>query len=263
MTNHLFTGIDVGSTTTKIVFLEHGRLIAYEIAPTGADSRRTVDALLAAALGHCGRRRDEIAAAVSTGYGRRRVEFASRNISEITANALGVRMLLENAQQPRTVIDIGGQDSKVIALDDDGILRDFAMNDKCAAGTGRFLEVMARTMEVELCELGGLSLQASGVLPINSLCTVFAESEVISLLAHGEDISNIIAGMHASVAKRVGALVRKVGVREPACFTGGPALNAGLHAALERELGVRLAIPTHPQLAAACGAAMLASEERL
>jgi len=261
MTKPLFAGIDVGSTTTKIVLLEDGRIITHEIAATGADSRRTVDALLVAALERCGRSRSQIAAAVSTGYGRRRVEFARRNISEITANSLGVAMLLDNSQPPRTVIDIGGQDSKVIALDDAGILRDFAMNDKCAAGTGRFLEVMARTLEVELCDLGKLSLQASGALPINSLCTVFAESEVISLLARGEEINNIIAGIHASVAKRVGALVRKVGVREPACFTGGPALNSGLHAALERELGIKLAIPNHPQLAAACGAAILASEE--
>jgi len=264
MANSIHAGIDVGSTTTKAVIADDDAIVlASAIAPTGVNSRKTAERLLSEALESCGRSREDLRCTVSTGYGRRLIGFADRVVSEITAIARGAsghgRSHLTNGAMLRTAIDIGGQDSKVIALDESGILRDFIMNDKCAAGTGRFLEVMARALEVELDQLGELSLRAAKVLPVNSLCTVFAESEVISLLSCGENMSDIIAGVHASIAKRLAAMARKVGVHEPVAFVGGPALNVGLRRALQDELGVPLLVPEQPQLVAAYGAAVIAA----
>ena len=259
--HRLVAGIDVGSTTSKVVLALGPETAGWAVAPTGANSRKTVARLLAGLLETAGHKRSQVARVVATGYGRRLVDFADESVSEITAIARGAAAHAASAgkKMPRTIIDIGGQDSKVIALDEGGILRDFAMNDKCAAGTGRFLEVMARAMEVELDQLGALSQRAAAVLPVNSLCTVFAESEVISLLAQGEEPRNIIAGIHASIAKRIAAMVRKVGLAKPAFFVGGPALNAGLRRALENELGMKLAVPKQPQIVAALGAASIAA----
>ncbi|HUU67916.1 MAG TPA: acyl-CoA dehydratase activase [Planctomycetota bacterium] len=263
MSKGIHAGIDVGSTATKVVIAGDGSMLASAIAPTGVNSRKTAERLLAEALDNCGRRRDEIRCTVATGYGRRLIGFADRVVSEITAIAQGAGnhggSRPQNGAPLRTAIDIGGQDSKVIALDESGILRDFIMNDKCAAGTGRFLEVMARALEVELDQLGELSLRAAKVLPVNSLCTVFAESEVISLLSCGENVSDIIAGVHASIAKRLAAMARKIGVHEPVAFVGGPALNVGLRRALQDELGMPLLVPDRPQLVAAYGAAVIAA----
>jgi len=260
--NAIHAGIDVGSTTTKVVIADDDETaVAYAIAPAGVNSKKTAERLLAEALESCGRCRDDIRCTVSTGYGRRLIGFADRVVSEITAIAQGASSHggLQNATPLRTAIDIGGQDSKVIVLDESGILRDFIMNDKCAAGTGRFLEVMARALEVELDQLGELSLRATKVLPVNSLCTVFAESEVISLLSCGENVSDIIAGVHASIAKRLAAMARKVGVHEPVAFVGGPALNVGLRRALQDELRMPLLVPEQPQFVAAYGAAVIAA----
>ncbi|HUS58071.1 MAG TPA: acyl-CoA dehydratase activase [Planctomycetota bacterium] len=259
MAHRLVAGIDVGSTTCKVVLADGPDVVGSAIAATGANSQKTVERLLSGLLADCGRRRAGLACVVSTGYGRRLVRSADQIVSEITAIARGAAALSGRGKPPRTVIDIGGQDSKVISLDEWGILRDFTMNDKCAAGTGRFLEVMARAMEVELDALGSLSLRAEKVLPVNSLCTVFAESEVISLLSRGEEVCDIVAGIHASIAKRVAAMARKVCVAGRVVFVGGPALNAGLRRALEMELGVKLFVPKQPQLVAAFGAAEIAA----
>jgi len=261
MANGVFAGIDAGSTTTKVALTDGRERLASGIAPTGANSRRSAEALLARALEHAGRARSDIRCLVSTGYGRRLIGFADSTVSEITADAWGAAILSNGSAAIRTVIDIGGQDSKVIRLDDRGILRDFIMNDKCAAGTGRFLEVMARAMEADLDRLGAMSLQAKRVLPVNSLCTVFAESEVVSLLAQGEAACDIVAGIHASIARRLAAMARKVGVREAVFFCGGPALNAGLRQALETELGVKLVVAPEPQLVVAAGAAAIAAAQ--
>ena len=158
----------------------------------------------------------------------------------------------------RTIIDVGGQDSKAIALDESGRVVDFAMNDKCAAGTGRFLEVMARRLEIDLETLGEAGLESAGPLPITSLCTVFAESEVVGLLSEGKKVADIVAGVHDAVAARVGALVRRVGLRTPVLFDGGAALNRGLAKALEKNLGVEIVVPAKPQFVVATGAALLA-----
>ncbi|MBM3501721.1 MAG: hypothetical protein FJX74_23960 [Armatimonadetes bacterium] len=254
----LAVGLDIGSTTTKAAVTDGDAILGHAVTATGANCRRAVEVALREALAAGGRSAEEIGYTLATGYGRRLVE-ADTTLSEITANAAGARFLTRDATPIRTVIDIGGQDSKVIAVDADGIVQNFAMNDKCAAGTGRFLEVMSRILEVDLDQLGLLSLQSSERIPISSVCTVFAETEVISLLADGRRAPDIIAGVHRSIAKRVGDLARGVGIAEPVFFDGGPALNVGMRRALEEELSVRLVVPEFPQVATAIGAAVLAA----
>jgi predicted CoA-substrate-specific enzyme activase len=254
----LAVGLDIGSTTTKAAILEGDTVLGHAVTSTGANCRRAAEVVLSEALGTAGRDAEEIGYRLATGYGRRLVE-AEATISEITANAAGARHLTRETAPVRTVIDIGGQDSKVIAVDADGIVQNFAMNDKCAAGTGRFLEVMSRILEIDLDQLGALSQRATEAVSISSVCTVFAETEVVSLLAQARPAPDIIAGVHRSIAKRVGDLARGVGVAEPVFFDGGPALNIGLQRALEAELGVRLVVPECPQAATAIGAGVLAA----
>jgi (R)-2-hydroxyacyl-CoA dehydratese activating ATPase len=256
----LALGLDIGSTTTKAALVEHGIVLAHAVTATGASCRRAADDVIAQALHQADRERAEIAYTLATGYGRRLVDFADATISEISANAAGARHLSRDGVPVRTVIDIGGQDSKVISLDESGAVRNFAMNDKCAAGTGRFLEVMSRILEIDLEQLGPLALQATERVAISSICTVFAETEVISLLAQGRAPADIAAGVHRSVAKRVADLARGVGIEEPVFFDGGPALNVGLQRALEDELGLPLVVPQFPQVATAIGAGVLAAE---
>jgi len=255
-------GVDAGSTTTKAVVLRNGTQAGRAITATGANVRKAADCVLAQAAEAAGVAADALERVVATGYGRRLIESAGGTVTEITALARGARMMYEGPEPLRTVLDIGGQDSKVIALDDAGILRDFAMNDKCAAGTGRFLEVMARALELDLDTLGRMPTSAARVLKVNSLCTVFAESEVVSLLSQGEAVEDIIAGVNASVARRISAMARRVGVREPVLFCGGAAQNLGLRRALEAELGVAVFVPEGPQFVAAYGAAIMAAGGR-
>jgi len=256
----LVVGLDIGSTTTKAAVAEDGEVLGHAVAATGANCRRTAETVLRRALEEAGRDASGVRYTLSTGYGRRLMEFADATVSEISANAAGARYLTRGTAAARTIIDIGGQDSKVISLDGDGTVRNFAMNDKCAAGTGRFLEVMSRILEVDLDRLGPLSLQSTEKVAISSICTVFAETEVISLLAQARKVPDIIAGVHRSVARRVGDLARGVGVVEPVFFDGGPALNVGLKQALQDELDVELTVPESPQVATAIGAAILAAE---
>ncbi len=253
-------GIDIGSTTTKIVLMGADAIIGSRIASTGANCKKTVRLLLDELLEDYNLREEHIRYTIATGYGRRMVA-ANEVVTEITANARAARWLMRGKTDVRTLINIGGQDCKVIALDTNGVMKDFAMNDKCAAGTGRFLEVMSRVLEVELDELGALSEKAQDVPRINSLCTVFGESEVISLLSQGRKVEDIIAGIHKSIAKRVGAMVKKIGVQKSIFFDGGPAFNQGLKKALEEELDAELFVPPDPQTTTALGAAIIAYEQ--
>ncbi|HJN17558.1 MAG TPA: acyl-CoA dehydratase activase [Armatimonadota bacterium] len=255
----LAVGLDIGSTTTKVALIERDGVLGCAVTATGANCRKAAETVLAQALADADRDADSIAYMLATGYGRRLVEHADATISEITANASGARYLTRDTTPARTIIDIGGQDSKVISLDDDGIVQNFAMNDKCAAGTGRFLEVMSRILEMDLDQLGPLSLESTENVAISSICTVFAETEVISLLAQARKQADIIAGVHRSIAKRVCDMARGVGVSEPVFFDGGPALNVGLRRALEAELSVELIVPDSPQVATAVGAAAIAA----
>jgi len=255
----IVAGIDIGSTTTKVVVMCGHTVIGSKTSSTGTNCKKTIKLLFDEMAEDLAIREDEIQYSVATGYGRRLIQ-ANEVVTEITANSKAAKWIMGKKTNVRTLINIGGQDCKVIALDNNGIMVDFAMNDKCAAGTGRFLEVMSRILEVELDELGTLSERAGDIPQINSLCTVFGESEVISLLSQGRRVEDIIAGIHKSIAKRVVSMVKKVGVREAIFFDGGPAFNRGLKKSLEEELGVALHVPPDPQITTAIGAAIIANE---
>jgi len=194
-----------------------------------------------------GIQRGDVENVVATGYGRASIEFAHKAVSEITAHAAGVHYLFPDV---KGIIDIGGQDSKVIALEN-GRVVDFLMNDKCAAGTGKFLEFTAKALEVSTEALGGLALASRSPVSISSMCTVFAESEVVSLRARGLTKEDVAAGLVESIAQRVSVMAKQIGLREHVAFVGGVAKNAGIKAALERRLGVTLFVPFEPQITGA------------
>jgi (R)-2-hydroxyacyl-CoA dehydratese activating ATPase len=253
----IVAGMDIGSMTTETVILGDGEILASIIMPTGANSRKAAERCLSAALEKAGLKQEEISAIVTTGYGRASFPQATKLITEITCHARGAYFV---HPKTRTVIDIGGQDSKVIRLDAQGRNVDFQMNDKCAAGTGRFLEVMAHALEVKVEELGRLSLGAPRTIKISSMCTVFAESEVVSLIADDQPKEVIIRGLHDSIADRVLGMVNRVGIEEEVTLTGGVAKNEGVVHALEERLGIRMFIPPEPQIIGALGAALLARD---
>jgi predicted CoA-substrate-specific enzyme activase len=254
----LFGGVDAGSLSTDAVLLDgEGRLAGEAVVATGASIASAVRDALDSALAAAGGRREDVAFLVATGYGRDRVEGAHLRVTEITCHAKGAARLFPGAA---TVLDVGGQDSKAIRLGPGGKVLDFAMNDKCAAGTGRFLEVMARTLEMDLAELGERSLLSDRPLPVSSMCTVFAESEVVSLIASGAAPADIGLGVHAAVAERLAALAERVGVIEPVVMTGGVAKNPAARRCIERRLRVSLLVPDEPQTAGALGAALVALE---
>lgn len=249
-------GIDVGSITTKAAVVVDGELRLSKIGSTGYEAQSAAQRIFDEILAEAELSRYDLAGIVSTGYGRKSVAFADKAITEITCHACGAYFINPEVQ---TVIDIGGQDSKAIALGKSGKVKDFVMNDKCAAGTGRFLEVMARALEVDLNRFGAMSVESDSPATISSLCTVFAESEVISLISKGEQRKNIIAGIHESIAARVAAMAKRVGVRAPIMMTGGVAKNIGLVKALEKKLGDPIQISETAQVTGAIGAALLAS----
>lgn len=249
-------GIDIGSITAKAALIRDGELAGTQMQFTGYHAGKAGRAVFEELLGKTGFSRKDIDCIVSTGYGRNSVDFADRAVTEITCHGAGAHFI---APETRFVIDVGGQDSKVIKIDDSGKVLDFAMNDKCAAGTGRFLEVMARALEADLDDFGRLSAGADAPAAISSICTVFAESEVISLIAKGESRENMIAGIHESVATRISAMARRVGLAEPVMMTGGVARNPGMVRALENKLGTGILVSEYAQLTGAIGAALLAA----
>lgn len=251
------TGIDVGSTSGEAVVLDGDTVVGYSIVETGYNSRRAGDLALEQVLRDAGLDRESIGPIIATGYGRVAIDYASRQVTEISCYARGIHFLYPNV---RTVVDIGGQDSKVISVSAKGKPTDFQMNDKCAAGTGRFLEVMARALQMELAELSALAARSKKRTPISSMCTVFAESEVITLVAEGTPREDIVAGLDRAIAKRVGAMVKRVGIIPPIAFAGGVAKNLGVRRALEEELGEKLVIPQEPQIVGALGAALIARD---
>ncbi len=260
-----FAGIDIGSATTKVAIVTEDDIIGHKVTTTGVHIEETSVGILNQILDEQNLTMDELKGVTTTGYGRRLVSFATSTISEITANVKGAVWYGHRAGvKVRTIVNIGGQDSKVIALDDNGVTKNFSMNDKCAAGTGRFLETLSRILELNLADIGDVALQADVPIRINSTCTVFAESEIISLLARGKKHSEIIAGAHYAIAKRLARMARRVGVVEEVFFDGGPALNKGLVKAVEDEMAVELYVPPAvPQVTTAVGAALIARDEYL
>ena len=254
----LTLGIDIGSLSTDAVLVNEKReIVAYEVIATGASSKKACDKIFKHILDATKLEAKDLDYVVATGYGRIKVPFANEVVTEITCHAKGANHFFPDA---RTVIDIGGQDSKAIKLDAKGNVLDFSMNDKCAAGTGRFLEVMARTLEIELDEMGELSLTGKDNVSISSLCTVFAESEVVSLIGADQKTPDICKALHVSIAKRVSGQAKRVGLEESVVMTGGVAKNIGVVRELEKKLLCKIKIAEEPQIIGALGAALIALE---
>jgi predicted CoA-substrate-specific enzyme activase len=250
-----FAGVDIGSTMTKVAIMGDG-LVASVIGPTGPEHRRLAHKVMEEALAQARLSFTDLGYVVATGYGRINVPFADKQITEITCHAKGLYSLLPTA---KTVVDIGGQDSKGIKLKN-GKVAGFVMNDKCAAGTGRFLEVIADALGVPLEKLGELSLSARKAATISNTCTVFAEQEVVSQLANGEPVENLIAGIHEAIATRIYAMVNKLKIEPDVAITGGGAKNIGHIRALEARFGCRVLVPPEPLLTGAIGAALIGKE---
>ncbi len=251
-------GVDIGSSASKVVILKDGKeIVAGVVIPVGTGTTGPKRAL-EQALKDANLNREDILKVVATGYGRNYYKDADEQISEISCHAKGVHFLVPNV---RTIIDIGGQDAKAIKLDANGNVMNFVMNEKCAAGTGRFLEVMSRVLESDVSELADLEAEASEVLPISSTCTVFAESEVISQLSAGKPRADVVAGIHESIARRVAGLVNRVGLTPEVVMTGGVAQNTAVVRAMQRALKVNISTSPQPQLTGALGAAILGFEK--
>lgn len=250
-------GIDAGSRAIKVVLFDpaRARVLGSGLSDQGVEQPRLAEALCDQVLREAGLTRAQLRAVVATGYGRNRVAFADTTITEITCHARGVHHLLPEA---RSIVEIGGQDSKVIRLEDGGRVRDFAMNDRCAAGTGRFLEVLATRLNLDWAALGELSRQSRQPAIISNTCVVFAETEIIGLLAEGVSPADIAAGVQNALATRVAALAGRT-LETPVAFTGGVALQAGMVRALSTALGCALQVPPDPQFTGALGAALLAA----
>lgn len=260
----LFAGLDIGSRTTKAVVIDgESRILGTRIEDSKFSSGRIGALVFEGLLAELGLPREDISYVVATGYGRVSVPWADATVTEITCHARGAHSLNPDA---RTVIDIGGQDSKAIALTETGDMMRFAMNDKCAAGCGRFLEtILKHALDTSVYELDSYGIDLRQACPINSTCTVFAESEVISLLAGGTEREAIIGGLVNAIAHRVSSLVKRIGVREEVVFCGGVAKNRWVRAALEEALSVQIENVNglDPQLVGALGAALLARERSL
>jgi len=250
-----FAGIDIGSTMTKIVIMDD-EINSQVIGPTGAEHRHLANKVMEEALSKAGIAFDELTYVVATGYGRINVPFADKQITEITCHAKGVSSIFPSA---RTVIDIGGQDAKGIKIAG-GKVVDFVMNDKCAAGTGRFLEVIADALGLKLEEMGELSLQSKEKVRISNTCTIFAEQEIVSKIADGVPIEDILAGLHEAIASRVFHMAEKMKIEKDVAMTGGVAKNVGMVKALEDLLGFPVLIAREPLLTGAIGAAILGKE---
>jgi predicted CoA-substrate-specific enzyme activase len=252
-------GIDAGSRTIKVVLMDASskRILSKVITDQGIEQDKLARELFEKALKQSGLEKQDVASIVATGYGRNVVDIADTTITEITCHGVGVRHLVPEAM---TIIDIGGQDSKLIRLDDDGKVRDFVMNDRCAAGTGRFLEIVAQRLDVKLGTLGKMASKSKTPSPISSMCVVFAETEITGLLACGASRDDISAGVQNSIANRIAGMAGR-SVASPVVFTGGVALVPGMDKALQAVLGHDVTISPQPQMTGALGAAILAGRK--
>ncbi|MFC1913035.1 acyl-CoA dehydratase activase [Chloroflexota bacterium] len=252
-----FAGVDIGSTMTKVVILDRDDEIrARIIGPTGAEHRRLANKVMEDALSQAALSFDEITYVVATGYGRINVPFADRQITELSCHARGVASFFPAV---KTALDIGGQDAKGLKIGN-GKLVDFVMNDKCAAGTGRFLEVLANTLGLKLDKLGSVSAKSGKKVAISSTCTVFAQMEVVFRLAEGTAIEDIVAGVHNAIASRAVGMMRRLKIEPDVVFTGGVAKNSGVVRAVRENLGCEVLVPEEPLLSGAIGAAIMGRE---
>ena len=252
-----FAGVDIGSTMTKVLLTDvDGKLLSVVKGPTGPEHRRLANEVMLLALEQANLQLEQIAYIVATGYGRVNVPFADRQITELTCHARGAYSLFP---QMKTAIDIGGQDAKCMKVSN-GKVRDFAMNDKCAAGTGRFLEVIAAALGIKVEDMGDISLRSGKRVHISNLCTVFARQEVVARLSEGEKLEDIVAGLHDAVAGRVAGLARTLRVEPDVVLTGGVAKNTGVVRAMKEHLRCEIFVPEDPLITGALGAAILGRE---
>lgn len=251
-------GVDVGAATTKAAIVDDEKMVSYCIMPTGAIVERSIKAVTEKALKDACISMQDLNYIISTGWGRGSVPFANKSITEIACHGAGAHWSYPDV---RTIIDIGGQDSKAISVDESGRVIDFTMNDKCAAGTGRFLEVISGILETQVANLGGLSLSSKDPCMISSTCTVFAETEVVSNRARGRSVEDLVAGVIKAMIKRVVQMARRVNVREAVVFTGGVAKNIGAKKFLEDEIKMPVVVLPEPQIMGALGAALVARKE--
>jgi len=248
-----FAGIDIGSTMTKVVIMDSD-IISSVIGPTGPEQRRLANKVMEKALDQIKLPFDDISYVVATGYGRINVPFADKQITEISCHAKGAAFFFPDA---KTIIDIGGQDSKGIKIDHNGRPVNFVMNDKCAAGSGRFLEVIANVLGITIEDMGKIGLEGKNPSQISNICTVFAEQEVVARLAEGAQLNNLVAGVLESLANRVTRMVKRIHLEREVVFTGGGAKNIGLVKALSEKIGYKVLVPPDPLLTGAIGAALL------
>jgi len=251
-------GVDVGSTATKAVLLDgNGKIVGTGICPTGANVVRAAERVFSEACKTAGVEEYDVAYVIGTGYGRYKVPFGHAQVTEISCHAKGANALFPAT---RTIVDIGGQDTKAIKVSPNGDVLDFCMNDKCAAGTGRFLEAAATVLDLGLDAIGDVSLRSTAPLKITNVCTVFVESEIVSHLAKGEKVEDILGGVHNAIAGRSVALLRRVGIEDEVTFTGGVSRNAGMVHALAARLNTRINVNPMSQFVGALGAAMFSLE---
>jgi predicted CoA-substrate-specific enzyme activase len=254
----VYAGIDIGSLTTETVLIdEKGSLVSSHISSTGPNSQWAAERSFRQAHKEAGLSPDQVGYVVATGYGRVSAPMAHKTITEITCHGRGAYYLFPKT---RIVIDVGGQDSKVIKLGPRGNIINFAMNDKCAAGTGRFLDVMAQALEITLEAMGPLSLKSHQEISISSMCTIFAESEVIALVAQAQPIEDILNGIHQAICYRLTGMLDQLGVEPEVTMSGGVAKNIGIVHKIQEKLGLKINIPQEPQIVGALGAALLARE---
>ena len=254
----MVAGVDAGAWTTKAVLLGGGKLLSRGLALTGFDQKAAAQQALEEALKSAGIPLGKIERVIATGVGKKAVPATLKQVTEVAADAKGVSSLFPNA---RTIVDVGAEEARAIKCDQTGRVVDFAMNEKCAAGVGAYVETMARALELTPEQMGSLSLQSSKTIPLNSQCVVFAESEVVSLMHAKTEKEDIARAVHDAVASRVGCLVRSIGIEEQVVFVGGLARNTGLVDSMKRSLGVDLVVPENPEFVGALGAALIALGE--
>lgn len=260
MPDFYFAGIDGGSTYIKAALVQKDRVVDTLLTNTGIDNSGAAARLLEELAGKHGISRSDIKYTMATGYSRKIIDVADDDVSEITAHAYGAKLTAPKEFKPGMLIDIGGQDSKIIYLDSTYGVKNFSMNDKCAAGTGKFMETCAQILETSIDQIGPLSLESKEPCDINSMCVVFAQSEIISLIARKYDRKDILSGMHLSMARRIIKMIRRGEAGGDIMLTGGGALNVGLRKAFEDELMRDIYVASHPQFNGAIGAARLAEE---
>lgn len=255
----IVAGCDVGSLTAEAVIMRDETIISSEIMKVRPRPEQSALEVMGRTLSKASLTFKDVAYCVSTGYGREKIPFANKNVSEISCHGRGAHWL---APSVRTVIDVGGQDCKVIRVDETGKIVNFIMNDKCAAGTGRFLEFMAKALGIGIEDLGPKALESEELLPVTNVCSIFAESEVLHYIYEGKNLADIAAGINRSMAERVNSLARRVGIHNDVCITGGVAKNIKVVRDLEEMLQIRLKeLTVDPQLVGAVGAGLFAGEE--